>query len=152
MQRNSIEKSKNTRILLGNCIWKFLDKSWNFLENLGISKIEKQNSLYNSRNLNEIFRKKFEKSKINFGNSKIFQKIPRFIQKFPNAIAKQNSGIFWFFNRVALQKLIFLYSRLNLFVIKLSHRSFENRHSNDFAIELTFHVNCHLLTKIYLSN
>ena len=34
-----IENSKNTRILLGNCISKFPDKSWNFLENLGISKI-----------------------------------------------------------------------------------------------------------------
>ena len=43
-----IKNFKNTRILLGNC---FFD----FPKNLGISKIEKQNSLYKKRNHNEIF-------------------------------------------------------------------------------------------------
>ena len=70
-----IENSKNTRILLGNCISKFPYKSWNFLENLGISKIGKQNSFYNSRNLYEIFRKFLK-------NPKLILEIPRFSRKF----------------------------------------------------------------------
>ena len=57
--------------------------------NLGISNQEKQNSLYNSRNLYEIFRKFLK-------NPKLILEIPRFIRKFRNAIAKQNSGIFYF--------------------------------------------------------
>ena len=89
-----IENSKNTRILLGNCISKFPDKSWNFLENLRISKI-------NFGFFKKIFEYFIEISRIikkilffYFGNSKIFQKIPRIIRKFRNVIAKQNSDIF----------------------------------------------------------
>ena len=68
------QKFENTRILLGNCV---LD----FPKNLGISKIEKQHSLYNSRNHYEIFRFFFEKSKINLENSKIYLKILIFIYR-----------------------------------------------------------------------
>ena len=75
------------------------------MENLGISKIEKQNSLYNSRNLYEIFRKLKKILK----NPKLILEIPKFIRKFRNAIAKQNSGISWIFNRAALQKEIWPY-------------------------------------------
>ena len=108
LQYNSIENSKNTRILLGNCVPKILDKSWNFLENRVISK--------NKFGFFKIFYEYFiEISRIikrilffYFGNSKTFKKIPRFIRNFRNAIAKQNSGIFLIFNRVALQKLICL--------------------------------------------
>ena len=108
LQCNSIEKSKNTRILLGNCISKFSDKSWNFLEKLGISKFYFGFSNFFSEYFIEISRIIKRILFFYFGNSKIFQKIPRFIRKFRNAIAKQNSGIFLFFNRVALQKLICL--------------------------------------------
>ena len=73
------------------------------------------NSLYNSRNFYEIFRK-FLKISENFWK---FQKICEdfdfnlknlsFIQKIQNAIAKQNSGISIIFDKTAVQKEIWLY-------------------------------------------
>ena len=48
-------------------------------------------------------------SEKNLKNPKLILEISLIFQKFWNAIAKQNSGIFLFFNRVALQKLICLY-------------------------------------------
>ena len=70
-----IENSKNTRILLGNCISKFSGKSWNFPENLGISKIENR-ILFIIREISMKY------SEIFLKNPKLILEIPRFSRKF----------------------------------------------------------------------
>ena len=48
-------------------------------------------------------------SEKNLKNQKLIFKIPKFIRKFRNAIAKQNSDIFRIFGKNAVQKEIYLY-------------------------------------------
>ena len=44
-----------------------------------------------------------------FKNPTLIFLIPRFIRKFQNVIAKQNSGIFQIFDKTAIRKEIYLY-------------------------------------------
>ena len=70
-----IENSKNIRIVLSIRIL-------NFPENLGISKIEKQNSLYNLRNLYKIFRNFLKFFEIFWNFLKIFEIFWNFLKFF----------------------------------------------------------------------
>ena len=86
-------KFKNTRILLG--IW-----ISNFPGNLEFSKIEKQNSLYNSKNLMKNIQKIFE-------NPKLILKIPKFTWKFLYSYTEQNSSNLRILDKNAFQKGIY---------------------------------------------